>query len=389
MSTPNSGFLLIADITGYTAYLSASELEHAQDTLSWLLQLLIENTRPPLIISRLAGDAVISYAWQDAVSQGQTFLELIENTYLGFRKAIDRMVLNNTCGCSACVNIATLDLKFFVHYGTFGLQSLGQFNELVGSDVNLIHRLLKNQVTEQTGLRAYTLFTEAALERLGLSELSAGMIAHEETYEHLGTVRVWLQDMVPIYNEKRDLVLVTIPEDQIVLQVSAEIQLPPELVWDYLIQPEYRTLLIGSDRQEVTNRSKGRITTGTVYQCYHGNQVSPHTILEWKPFERMLTEVLMPVPVPGVFVLIEYELMPIESGTRLIQTFSQSRGPTLGRLMADFMVRMSAKAGQRDIAAFKSAIEADFDSRRGAILPTVSIPDETIREVAREVLSGS
>ena len=72
MTTPTSGFLLIADITGYTAYLSASELEHAQGTLTALLELLIEHTRPPLIISRLAGDAVISYGLQDQFMQGQT-----------------------------------------------------------------------------------------------------------------------------------------------------------------------------------------------------------------------------------------------------------------------------------------------------------------------------
>ena len=34
MSGPTTGFLLIADITGYTAYLSESELDHAQGTLT-------------------------------------------------------------------------------------------------------------------------------------------------------------------------------------------------------------------------------------------------------------------------------------------------------------------------------------------------------------------
>ena len=42
--------------------LGVVELDHAQETLSELLELLIEHTRPPLILSRLAGDAVISYA---------------------------------------------------------------------------------------------------------------------------------------------------------------------------------------------------------------------------------------------------------------------------------------------------------------------------------------
>ena len=41
------GYLAIADITGYTAYLNESELEHAQDSLSTILNLLIDQTKPP------------------------------------------------------------------------------------------------------------------------------------------------------------------------------------------------------------------------------------------------------------------------------------------------------------------------------------------------------
>ena len=42
-----SGYLLIADITGYAAFLSQSELEHARDSLSSFLELLVEYTRRP------------------------------------------------------------------------------------------------------------------------------------------------------------------------------------------------------------------------------------------------------------------------------------------------------------------------------------------------------
>ena len=37
--------------------------------------------------------------------QGQTFVELIEDTYVAFRRAIDLMVVNTTCECNACRNI--------------------------------------------------------------------------------------------------------------------------------------------------------------------------------------------------------------------------------------------------------------------------------------------
>src|SRR3989304_7613506 len=85
------GYLLIADITGYTRYLSESELEHAQEMLTALLELLVENTRPPLVISRLAGDAVISYGLRGDFFQGQTVTEKIGDIYVTFRKAIERL----------------------------------------------------------------------------------------------------------------------------------------------------------------------------------------------------------------------------------------------------------------------------------------------------------
>lgn len=39
------------------------------------------------------------------------------------------MVLNNRCQCAACANVSALDLKFFVHYGEFAIQKLGDHDE--------------------------------------------------------------------------------------------------------------------------------------------------------------------------------------------------------------------------------------------------------------------
>src|SRR5512142_741976 len=99
------GYILIADITGYTMYLSESELDHAQEILTVLLEVVLKNTRPPLVISRLAGDAVISYGLRDHFLQSQSFIEMIENTYISFRREIEQMVMNNNCHCNACANI--------------------------------------------------------------------------------------------------------------------------------------------------------------------------------------------------------------------------------------------------------------------------------------------
>ena len=57
-TSTSSGYLVVADISGYSAYLNASELEHAQDVLKTLLDLLIGHVKPPLVLSNLEGDAL-------------------------------------------------------------------------------------------------------------------------------------------------------------------------------------------------------------------------------------------------------------------------------------------------------------------------------------------
>ena len=47
----------------------------------------------------------------EALLQGQSLIGLIEGTYIAFRQARDRMVLNTTCTWMACRNIPNLDLK--------------------------------------------------------------------------------------------------------------------------------------------------------------------------------------------------------------------------------------------------------------------------------------
>jgi hypothetical protein len=70
-SMVQTGLLLIADITGYSTYINRSELEHARGSLTDLLNLLITQTRLPLVISKLEGDAVFSYAPARSILQGQ------------------------------------------------------------------------------------------------------------------------------------------------------------------------------------------------------------------------------------------------------------------------------------------------------------------------------
>ena len=165
-TTTHHGYLLIADISGYTSFLAGTELEHAQDIVAALLETIVTKFRSRLTISKIEGDAVFAYVLNADLPRGETLMELIECTYLAFHDHADTAYRNTTCRCKACSAIPTLDLKFVAHYGEFMIQHVAGIPELVGSDVNLVHRLLKNRVFGTTGWKAYTLFTHQALEPL-------------------------------------------------------------------------------------------------------------------------------------------------------------------------------------------------------------------------------
>ena len=383
------GYFLIADITGYTGYLSSSELDHAQQTLTALLNLLIKQTKPPLVISRLAGDAVISYGLREGFLQGQTFVETLEQTYVAFRRAIELMVHNTTCPCNACRNIGALDLKFFVHYGEFAVQKLDAHDELVGSDVNLLHRLLKNHVTECTGLRAYTLYTDAAIHQLGLDDSLPTLIRQDEEYEHLGTVTAWVQDMHPVWESRRRQPQIVVTAERELAHFTTDIELPPEVVWDYLMQPDHMVVLAGGERMALSGRKGGRVDTGAVFECFHGGQIVRQIVVEWHPFEMMTVQIPMdlPIPVKGVSIFMELKLEPIEGGTRFTQTFSKASGPVAGRVMAEMGLLQTVKRGDADMARFKAHVEADAAEHRPVVAAAAPPAEGDVRAAALASLS--
>ncbi len=295
------GYIVISDITGYTAFLSGSELEHAEDSLSSLLNLLLDHTSAPLAISRLEGDAVISHAPKGSFLQGQTLVEMLEQTYVAFRQALQRMILNTTCECRACRNITNLDLKFFVHFGAYLIQHLGSHDELVGNDVNLIHRLTKNTITEKTGFKAYAAYTQSAVDDLGIGEMCVDMKHHVENYEHVGSVMTFVQDMDAVWERERNKHRVAVSPEQAILHFEQEFPIGQAQLWEYATKPEMRAILVGSESAEISERSEGRLASGTAYYCAHGNSISVQTIVEWEPFEQYTVSI--PVSMGGVCVV--------------------------------------------------------------------------------------
>jgi len=371
MAYTTSGHLLIADISGYTRYLTSSELEHAQQVLGSLMELLVDRTLPPLRVAGLQGDAVFSYGIASGALGGQALVEMIEDTYVAFRRAVEQMVLNTTCQCNACANISTLDLKFFLHYGTFSISPLRGKDELLGPAVIEIHRLLKNHISEATGVRAYTAYTSAAVDALRLDGFTEPLTQHTETYPDLGTLTVWVQDMHPVWENTRDDTRLRVDPHDALAQVQDELPVPLGVAWQLILQPEYRSILFGVDRQDPSQQQHGRIAEGTVFTCYHGaSTVTTQTVLALQPLQHIVTEDT--TPIPGARIVGEISLQSSGDSTAITVTCSRGRGPWLSRTVNNLVGRrLMGPRFRKGLSALREQIQREIADG------TLQIPEPT------------
>ena len=166
-ATPETGFLVIADLTGYTAYLSGSEIEHAPAIAGDLLETIVGRLEPPFRLAKFEGDAAFLFV-EDGRADGSLLLDAIEAAYVAFRRRLRSIDQATSCDCNSCRLAPRLDLKLFVHHGSYVRSRIAGRDELAGSDVILVHRLLKGAAAAAARGNGFALFTAAAVDALGL-----------------------------------------------------------------------------------------------------------------------------------------------------------------------------------------------------------------------------
>ncbi len=186
-ATPETGFLVLADLTGYTAYLSGSEIEHAPAIAGDLLETIVGRLEPPFRLAKFEGDAALMFV-EDGRADGSLLLDAIEAAYLAFRRRLRSIDQATSCDCNSCRLAPRLDLKVFVHHGAFVWSRIAGRDELAGSDVIVVHRLLKGVGAAEARANGFALFTAAAVDALGLDADALQLRAGAEEIEHLGRV---------------------------------------------------------------------------------------------------------------------------------------------------------------------------------------------------------
>jgi Protein of unknown function (DUF2652) len=262
-SKVQEGLLVLADISGYTAFVTQTEMDHSWEILHELLEVMVRSAEGKMDVSQVEGDAILFISGLD----DEEVVQCIEATFIGFHRRRRDMVSVTTCPCNACKNIGILKLKFVVHRGRFSRQRLGGIEQLHGTDVIVPHRLIKNTIP----IKEYLLATEPVLSKLS-QERQERFTPYEEKFD-LGVVKagylaldyLWERELAGERNE--------VKVEEAIIDGRVIVELPLEMVSELILRPEVIQRYMNAFKVDEVAGARGA-ELGSVFHCHHGYGVN-------------------------------------------------------------------------------------------------------------------
>ena len=190
---PVRTLLLIADMGGYTAYMRTHRfsLAHAEANTTRLLKKVID-AAPGFNLIELEGDAAFLSRNAETLDPDVAVTEVLQAA-AAMQRAFHyerAYVAANLCPCAGCKEVDNLTLKFVAHVAEVATQTIRNRTNLVGFDVILVHRLLKNPVE----IPEYVLMSEE-LYRAGESAVTSPAQEISSDLEGIGFVHAYFVDV--------------------------------------------------------------------------------------------------------------------------------------------------------------------------------------------------
>jgi hypothetical protein len=177
--------ILIPDISGFTEFITSTELEHGAHTINLLIDAIVKEVGDEYEVTEIEGDAVLLIKKGPAPTQDEleSICLRIFNAFHFQRKFMQQ---HNICPCGACQAIINLTLKFVAHHGPVAEITVGRFVKQSGAAMIVAHRLLKNSIDNHE----YLLVTDKLLQQVTNTSdpVEIEWLRSSEEYPSIGTV---------------------------------------------------------------------------------------------------------------------------------------------------------------------------------------------------------
>ncbi|WP_400193281.1 DUF2652 domain-containing protein [Hymenobacter sp. B81] len=190
--------LFIPDISGFTRFIEEAGHPQAPHLIADLLEILVEANIIGLRVAEIQGDAVLFYQ----VGPPPPVRELVQQCrriFLDFQNYVHLVARDSDSELSAALLETGLTLKIVVHYGRVSVAQIREFIRLLGRDVIVAHRLLKNNVSGSE----YVLLTEDYLATQPAAEIArcfswTRLQDSAAVYDYLGEIRYRYAYLTPL-----------------------------------------------------------------------------------------------------------------------------------------------------------------------------------------------
>ncbi|MGV3538911.1 MAG: DUF2652 domain-containing protein [Rufibacter sp.] len=271
--------LFIPDISGFTRFMYENGVRYSRNLIADLLEIIIEANIINMELCEIQGDAILFYKLGDPPAI-DAIVSQCKQIFLDFQNYLKIMQRDRALP-SPQLSENKLTLKIVVHYGRISITQIRDFTKLMGTDVIVAHRLLKNNIEGAE----YVLLTEeylktqspVAVEKsFSWSQLKVGV----NQYEHLGEVQYRYAFLTPLR------LLVTDPEAEHTHEnypntfcLKAKITAPEELVLrvlqNYRLKPMWMHKV---KRVQYDTKKINRIGTNYLCEMEKGGSIEMQTL---------------------------------------------------------------------------------------------------------------
>lgn len=182
-------FFCVPDITGFTKFVASADIKFTKEVIPALLRRLIESNILAMNVAEIEGDAIFFYKTGRLPSVMRVARQCQE-FYTVFSEFLETLEKNHPQNHEKHLSNNQLGLKMIIHYGLISPAKIKGRTKLLGEDVIVAHKLLKNSITESS----YILLSDKYLSRVqnskgfadyfGSEELTGG----REQYDYIGEV---------------------------------------------------------------------------------------------------------------------------------------------------------------------------------------------------------
>jgi hypothetical protein len=203
--------ICIPDITGFTRFMAETDLEFSRKIIPPLMRCLVTSNTLSMKVGEIEGDAILFYRF-GALPSLKELAEQCKKFYADFNEQLASLKKQFPEDFEKYVSSSKLSLKIIIHAAELTSTHIEGMIKLIGEDVVVVHKLLKNSVEEAE----YILFSEKLLKHYDQEEirnvLNWDVLKDgSDEYEYIGEVKY---KSIPLTTTDQDQAVSSVPKEE-------------------------------------------------------------------------------------------------------------------------------------------------------------------------------